>query len=97
MPRKKKQTEIPGTERQRDDEIALAAEDLRDVRARRMALSEEETAAADRLIDLLRKKKRDVYVDEEGGYRVALKPGRTRVSVTTLRDDDDSEDAEAAE
>jgi hypothetical protein len=98
---KKKQTEIPGTERVHDTEISAAAEDLHEVRARRMKLTEEETAAADRLIRLLHERKIAAYVDEELNIRIALKPGKERVSITRFKGesggDEGAAEAEAAE
>lgn len=78
----RKQSEIPGTERQRDEQLAAAADDLHDVRKRRMKLTEKEAAAAERLIEMMQEKDVDEYIDEELELRVRLKLGKNRVSVT---------------
>lgn len=86
---KRKQTEIPGTERQVDEELDAAAEALRSVRAERMELQVEESAAALKLRDLLKDRKLDQYVyeDAEGAKRRAsLVPGEDRVSVRKIRE-----------
>lgn len=90
---KRRQTEIPGTERPRDDELSDAADALHKVRKSRMKLTQKETEAADKLLDLMRSKKLTEYVDEDLELRVTIKEGKTRVSVTGLKDDE----AEAAE
>lgn len=51
MARARAQQSIPGTERQERPEIEEAAEDLRVIRADRMALQERETVAKKALID----------------------------------------------
>jgi len=80
----KKQTQIPGTERVVDAELSAAAEHLQSVRAERMELSEQETAAANALIAHMIERKLDSYVDEDLGIRVALVRGEDRVSVRKI-------------
>lgn len=94
MPRK--QTEIPGTERQYDEEVSDAASALHKIRTQRMKLTAKESEAAEKLLELLRARKLDSYVDDDNELRVTLRPGKDRVSVTKIKDEDE-EQAEAAE
>ena len=93
MARARKQKEIPGTERKRDEEIATAAEDLHEVRTERMQLTTKETAAAQRLVEIMERKGVETYVDEELQIKVTLKFGGTKVSVQKIKEPE----AEAAE
>ncbi|MEM9194319.1 MAG: hypothetical protein AAGF12_34400 [Myxococcota bacterium] len=82
----RKQTEVPGTERQIDTEISDAAERLHKVRTARMKLTDKETAAAEDLIEVLERKGVEEYVDEDLELKVTLRKGKDRVSVTKLKD-----------
>lgn len=94
MPRK--QTEIPGTEQAYDEELSDAASALHKIRTARMKLTAKESEAAEKLLDLMREKKVESYVDDDNELRVRLKPGKDRVSVTKIKEEDE-EQAEAAE
>lgn len=74
MARKKKQTEIPGAEREVDEELDDAAAAVRDLTAERMSKHEEEKEARAALIALMRSKKKKayLYVDGEERYLVTL-------------------------
>lgn len=98
MARKKKQTEIPGTERVVDEAVSDAAEALHLVRNQRMKLSEQESEAAETLLTVMREKGLESYVDEDLELRVIIKHGADKVSVTKIKPSSTGEsEAEAAE
>ena len=72
MARTKKQTEVPGTERETDPELDAASADVYELTAKRLAAHAEEKLARAKLADVMRKKERDAYtyVDGEETYNV---------------------------
>lgn len=71
---RRKQTEIPGAERERDEELDEAAELVYRLTAERLEKHEEEKEARGELITLMRSKKTTSYllVDGEERYQVTL-------------------------
>ena len=59
------QTEIPGTERQKNKRVTKAATAYREVRNKRMELTREEKAAKLKLIEVMREEHLETYVDED--------------------------------
>jgi hypothetical protein len=94
----KKQTEIPGTERQQIQEIDDAAEAYQDAKKKRMKLTEKESEAKIALISVLRKNKVDVYRDDNASPPLlfTLKPGKDGVTVSEVENetDDSAEEVE---
>ena len=90
---KKKQMEIPGTERPRIQEIEDAAEAYREKRDKRAELSKEETSARQGLQAVLEKHGLDVYVDPDETFRVRL----DRTTKAKLEDIEQEEEAEPPE
>ena len=74
MARKKKQTEIPGAEREVDEELDDAAGRVRDLTRERLDKHAEEKEARVELIALMRAKKLTsyIYVDGEDRFKVTL-------------------------
>ena len=70
----RKQTEIPGAERERDEELDGAAERVYRLTAERLEKHEEEKEARAELIALMRSKKVTsyLYVDGEERFNVTL-------------------------
>lgn len=60
------QTEIPGAERKRWPAIESAAEEYRDVRDRRMELTESEVNLRAKLLKLMRERDLTVYRTDDG-------------------------------
>lgn len=96
MARKKAQTEIPGTERPKDEELSAAAQDLADAGGTLSEAHKRRDETADRLIELMRKKGVTTYVDEDAKIRVDLRTGADKVRVTRLEKTEAAVD-EAAE
>lgn len=82
MARKKKQTEIPGVEREADEELDDAAARVYELTAERQAKHDEEKEARTALVELMRAKDvtRYVYVDGEERFDVILEES-SRVKV----------------
>ncbi len=66
---RKKQAEIPGTERESDPELDAAAADVYEICAERLESQEREKAARTKLLDLMKAKHIVVYVYEDGEDR----------------------------
>ncbi len=78
----KKQREIPGTEREVDQELDSAASDVYELTAERIAVHEREKGARTKLCDLMKKKGLDVYVYQDGEERYDVRFSETeKVSV----------------
>ena len=92
-----KQTRIPGTEATVDKEVSDAAQNLYEVRAERMELSEKEKEAEVLLVDVLKRKKLSIYTDSDLELRVILKPAKPgsdkvevkRIETATEQGDDE--------
>ena len=82
----RRQREIPGTERKRDKALSDAAEHLYTLRDKRMRMQENESDAAERLLNIMKKKNIEVYVDQDLELRVDLK-ALERVKVSRFKDD----------
>lgn len=78
----RKQKEIPGTERESDEEIDAAAADVYEFTADRLRIQEQEGLARNKLLDLMKRKNVTdyLYVDGEQRFTVARR-GSERVSV----------------
>jgi hypothetical protein len=72
MARKPRQTEVPGTERPKDEELSAACADLKDLRTKRTKLKEKLDASAERLEEMMIEKGIEVYVDAELELKVTL-------------------------
>ncbi len=83
--RKKRQTEIPGTERQVDEELSDAAERLHSIRTDRMELQTKEAGAQAELLELMRQRKMESYIDEDLELKVTVRHGEDKISVTKLK------------
>lgn len=81
-----KQTQIPGTERKVQKDIANAGEAYVTERDRRMKLTEKEKAAKDALIAVMRKHEETVYRDDENGVIITLTT-KDQVKVTEVDDE----------
>lgn len=77
----KAQQEIPGTERLVDMEIEDLAEQLYDVRTRRMELTKQETLAASCLLTAMKDKGQTLYISEELKLRVEVVSASERVKL----------------
>lgn len=84
MPRGKRQTEIPGTERAAHKDVANKAAELFDVRQQRMELSEEEGRLAGELIALMKKHGIDEYTED--GMTVTVVTPEEKVKVRKRAD-----------
>ena len=95
----RKQKEIAGLERVVDIELSDAAEELHSIRTDRIALSQKEHEAAAWLVELMKKKNVDTYIDEDLELRATLRAGADKVSVRKLKVKDEAPalDADAAE
>ncbi len=75
--RKKKQTEVPGTERESIPEVDAAAADVYELTRERLDIQEKEKNARAKLMDLMKKHKLTsvgyVYEDGEERYDVQFK------------------------
>ena len=82
MTRQRRQGEIPGTEPKRDDELDAAASNVYELTAERQEVHEREKLARGRLIEMMKKKKVEVYafIDGEQRFDVKLEESE-RVSV----------------
>jgi hypothetical protein len=79
---RKKQTEVPGTERESDPEIDAAAADVYELTAERLDIQEREKGARAKLLDLMTKKNLEIYVYEDGEERYDVRRKETiKVSV----------------
>lgn len=94
---RKKQTELPGMERQTIQEVNDAAEAYVDARDERMALTEKEVTAKDALIRAMQKHELTVYRDETASppLVVTIVEGKVNVKVA-LQDDGEPEREKAA-
>ena len=70
----RKQTDIPGTEPKRDQELDAAAADVYELTSERQEVHEKEKLARTTLIELMRKKSVDryLYVDGDEKFDVQL-------------------------
>jgi len=91
----KKQTEIPGTERERNKEIEDAAESYVEARDDRMKFTEVEVERRDALVAVMEKYHLQVYRDEtaEPPLLITLSPGVAKVKVTRVEEEDEEEAA----
>ena len=82
MTTKGRTARLPGTQTKVQKELDDAAEVYVKHRDRRVAalVKEKESKAA--LISVMKKHKKEVYVDEESGRTVTMTEGATKVSVT---------------
>lgn len=83
--RKKKQTEIPGTERVVDEAVSDAAERLHSIRVKRIKLQADESEAEAELLTAMQERKMEKYIDEDLELVATVKHGEVKVSVTKLR------------
>jgi hypothetical protein len=92
----KRQMKIPGTEQRAIKEIDAAAERYVEARDARMELTEKEVELRDRLVDLMRKHKLEVYRDDDAAppLLVLLIVGKDKVKV---RRESDEAEAEAGD
>lgn len=90
MTRKRKQQEIPGTERTAHDEVEAAANAYRDARDERMELTELETEKRDALIAAMRAAKLEIYkfTDGDGAEITVTLNEKTSVKVRKNADDE---------
>lgn len=90
-----RQTRIPGTDSEKIKEVDDAAEGYVKARDKRMKLTEAETEAREALISVLKKHKLEVYRDDDATppLLVTLTPGKDKVKVVTV-DDDEGDDAD---
>lgn len=93
------QTEMPGMERPKIVDIEKAAEYYREVRDRRMKLTEDETAAKVHLMEVIKSHADELGKAEDGSisYRfdetlVTLKPGKENVKVKSIYAGEDGSD-----
>ena len=95
----RKQTEIPGTERQQIQEIDSAAEAYQDAKKKRIKLTEKESEAKTALIAVLRKHKVEVYRDDNASppLLITLKPGKDVVTVSEVENEPDESAEEVGE
>lgn len=95
MAKAKKQTVIPGTERQGNKKVATAAEKYVEIRDERMALTRREVEARDALLSAMREAGLSTYVDEDADpqLEVVIVPGEEKVKVRRLSDEDEAEAA----
>lgn len=96
MPR---QQEIPGTELPHIEAIENAAQDYVKIRDRRMALTNQEISAKEKLMAQLLEHKRELSKNADGDYvyrfddlLVLLKTGKDNVKVKAVDDDIDDSD-----
>lgn len=75
-----KQTEVPGTEREYDEDISAAVETMKKLRMRRTKLKEQYDGAVDRLKGLMRAKNMKTYFDPELEAKVTITEG-TKLSL----------------
>lgn len=88
-----RQSTIPGTERKVDAEVAAAGVAYVQQRDKRMGLTKKEKAAKDALIALMRKKKVDVYRDDDANPPVILTlTEKYDVKATKVQEEDEDED-----
>lgn len=93
----RKQTALPGMEREVNKEVDVAAEVYVKSRDKRVKASEHEVADKAALIAAMQKAKLSVYKDEEAGLVITLTPGKPNVKVQEATDDEtDDDEAEAA-
>ena len=95
QPKPRKQLEVPGTERPRDVELDAAAEDLSEAGQKLSKAHERREEAAQRLLDLMKRKGLTIYVCEDRKLRVEVRAGTDKVRVSRLEEQSDV--GEAAE
>lgn len=85
-PKRPRQLEVPGTERQNIPEVMDAAEAYETARDKRMALTEEESTAKTALVEVMKKHNLTVYKDPNAvpPILVTRKPGKDSVKVERL-------------
>jgi len=81
---KRKQLEVPGTEREIIEEISMAAVQYREKRDARSALSKEEAMARKMLLDVMQKNNRTIYDDVEENVRVKIVIGADKAEVAEI-------------
>jgi hypothetical protein len=83
----RKQAEIPGTERERDEELDAAAADVYELTAERLAAHEREKLARTKLIETMQRKSVSEYLYEDGQERYQVTLTETeRVSVRKAKE-----------
>ncbi len=65
----RRQKEIPGTERESDPELDAAAADVYELTTERLEVHERERGARGKLLELMKSKKVDTYVYQDGEER----------------------------
>lgn len=79
--RRPKQTEIPGTERPRDEELDAAAEDVAEADAKRSKAQGEANEGRLRLLSLMKAKGVTRYVSEDRKLEIKVNGGKDTVTV----------------
>lgn len=91
----KKQSEIPGTERETDPEIDAAAQDVYELTQQRIELQKKEAAARDVLLDRMKSKGIEHYAYIDGDERYDVKRSERESVSVRLKKHRDREEAAA--
>lgn len=91
---RRKQTSIPGTEPKTIPEVSEAAEAYREARDTRMAMTDQEVSAHDKLLAVMEQHKLEHYKDADASppFEVKLKIGKKKVKVKSLGAPDDEDE-----
>ena len=95
MARTKRQTQIPGTERETIKEVNAAAEEYVEARDERMGLTEREVQAKQHLLEVMKENKLTIYRDDNATppLLVTITPGEDKIKVSRVEEEDGIDEA----